>query len=129
MPDHVKNLALGRIAIGAASWAAPNLVARSMFLKPETQQALSYRLFGVRDFALGLATLDSTPEHRKWALQLGILCDVGDALAAVQGNREGSLPTPTAAITGVLASGAVGIGLLGLLGARKAAKAAVEASD
>jgi hypothetical protein len=124
MPDHTRNLALGRIAVGVASWAAPSLVARTMFLDPEKQQALAFRLFGVRDLALGLATLDGTPPHRARALQLGILCDLGDALAAVQGARDGSLPTPAAVITGVAATGAIGIGLLGLVAARGAAKQA-----
>jgi hypothetical protein len=126
MPDHGRNLAAGRIVVGAASWAAPDLAAKLIGLKPEPQGAYAWRLFGIRDLTIGLAQIAGAPEHRKRAFQMGILCDLGDTLAALQGKREGTLPTVTAAVGGAVAAGAVGAGFLAIQGLKVAAKAAAE---
>ena len=59
-------IAIGRIAVGAGAWLAPNLSGRLFGLDPEGNPQASYlgRLFGARDVALGAGVLRS-PRKQK----------------------------------------------------------------
>ena len=56
--DNVDSLAIGRIVIGAASWAAP-VTSFRLFKLHDGSQHHPYlaRMFGAREIALGAATL------------------------------------------------------------------------
>jgi hypothetical protein len=100
--DNVTSLSLGRIVIGAAAYAAPELSLRAMMLDHTHHETpLFVRLFGVRDLALGVATLLAKPQHRRAWLAVGMLVDAGDAGAGYLALRSGALkPAGGVALTG-----------------------------
>ncbi len=109
MSKSVQQLAIGRIVIGVSSWFAPRLSGRLFGLDAVANPQAPYlaRLFGVRDIALGVGALQSSGAAQKQWLQLGVLCDVADALAGVAAKRDGSLRTGSALlVTGVAVAAA-----------------------
>ena len=99
----VRQISIMRIAIGVSSWLFPRLAGRLFGLDTAGNPQAPYlaRLFGVRDIAFGIGALQSSGAARKQWLQLGMACDVADALAGIAGKRDGSLP----AVTSVLVTG------------------------
>jgi hypothetical protein len=122
MNDQVSMLSIGRILIGLGAWLMPGLGGRLFGLDPERNPQASFlsRLFGIRDFALGLGTLTASGATRRALLRLGVICDTADAAAAVIAKREGTLPRWAAATSGVLALSAVGIGAASLVAGESA---------
>jgi hypothetical protein len=114
--DPVRDLAVLRIAVGAGAWLTPNLAAKAFGMDPEGNPQASYmgRLFGIRDVALAAGTLNSTGEARNLWLRLGLVCDAGDALAAVIAGRNGTLPKASAALVFAPAIAAVAAGAIAL---------------
>ena len=104
--DNVTSLSLGRIVIGAAAYAAPELSLRAMMLDHTHRESpLFVRLFGVRDLAIGVATLLAKPQHRRAMLAIGMLVDAGDAGAGYLALRSGALkPAVGIAVTAAGAS-------------------------
>lgn len=74
-------LALFRIVLGAASWAAPRPLA-GMYGMPAKRMTpeLEYmtRVFGIRAVALGVGYLASSGEARRLWHRLWLLCDAAD---------------------------------------------------
>jgi hypothetical protein len=104
-----------RFTTGAAAWLAPNKTARLLGLGSKHQQPFTAQLFGSRELTLALAITDSaSPQLRHRALQLGLLVDALDVIAAVGGIRRGTLPTRAAVLTGGGAALFAGLGLAGL---------------
>lgn len=104
-----------RIGIGALAWVRPDLAARLFRLpEPRDEAAYLWRLFGVRDVAIGVATVTAEgPRREQWA-RVGLACDVADGAAAAIGVRRGDLPRAgTAALVAVPAA-AVGFGIWAL---------------
>src|SRR4051794_2970905 len=112
----IRNLAMLRLAIGVGAWVAPNLAGRLFGLDPAANPQAPYlaRLFGIRDVALALGTLQSAGEARRQWLQLGVACDAADAAAAVLGGRSGYLSAATAVLGGGTAAVATGMGVQAL---------------
>ena len=63
-----------------------------------------------------VGTLQSSGDAQRQWLQLGVVCDVADTLAAVAGKREGYLPLPTAVMVGAPAIAATAMGVMALQG-------------
>jgi hypothetical protein len=107
--DTTTSLSLARIALGAAAYAAPELSLKAMMLDHRNPQTpLFVRLFGVRDLAIGVATMVAPPEQKRALLGLGMLVDAGDAAAGVLALRSGAVkPAVGMAITGAGASAAL----------------------
>ena len=114
----VKQLAILRVGVGGASWFTPNLAGRAFGLDPKANLQAPYiaRLFGVRDAAIGVGTLQAQGEARKQWLQIGIACDLADAAAALIAGRRGYLPGYAATSTTLLALGAAALGAAALSG-------------
>jgi hypothetical protein len=114
--DPASLLSSGRVAIGAGAWAAPGISGRALGLTPEANRQAEYlgRLFGARDVAIGIGTSMARGGARRSWLQLGILVDGMDAAAAALAARNGSLPKHAAVMSGVLALGAVALGVAAL---------------
>jgi hypothetical protein len=87
----VRNIALMRIAIGVVSYLAPNLGGKLFGLDVDGNPQAPYlaRLFGIRDVAFGVGTLQSSGAAQKQILQLGMACDIADVGAALLGRRAG----------------------------------------
>lgn len=93
----VAQLALGRIAIGSIAVARPEAAVRFLKLDAGGPGAPVYltRLAGVRDLALGVATLMAPKGARKALLGLGIAVDGSDAYAGYEAMRTGVVPQTT----------------------------------
>ncbi|MBV9195652.1 MAG: hypothetical protein JO168_16040 [Solirubrobacterales bacterium] len=106
----------GRGAIGAGAWILPRVAGRLFGVDAERNPQLPFvvRLFAVRDLALaaGLA-LSGRGGRRAW-LQMGILSDGADALAALLAARAGMLSTPATMAVSASALGGVGLGAAAL---------------
>src|SRR5437763_8434561 len=112
--DNATSLSLARIAIGAAAYAAPELSLKAMLLDHTSRQTPVFvRLFGVRDLAIGAATLLAKPQHKKALLGLGMLVDAGDAGAGFLAFRSGAVKPAVG--MGLTAAGALAV-LAGLAG-------------
>jgi hypothetical protein len=91
-----------RLAIGTGAWIAPRLAGRVFGLDPAANPQLPYvgRLFGVRDVALAVGVQVTEGESRRLWLQLGLACDLADAVAGLVAGRNGSLsPLATVLVT------------------------------
>lgn len=109
-------LSLGRILVGLVSFLRPDLAARLMGqdLARNPEMALSVRLFGSRDLALGAATLLAKGTARRNLIAAGIAVDAADAGAAGLGLSEKSVkPVPAVLLAGA-ALIAVGQGFVAL---------------
>lgn len=114
MPTPVQQLAYGRIVIGAVSWLAPAFAGKLFGISPVDEAKMPSRLFGARDVALGVGALTTAGETQAKLVQLGVLCDVLDAGAAVIGKKEGALSTRSAVMLGAAAVSAVAAGATAL---------------
>ncbi|MFL5822404.1 MAG: hypothetical protein ACJ764_03070 [Solirubrobacteraceae bacterium] len=112
----VKALTRVRAAIGAGAWLAPRLSGRLFGLDPEANPQLPYlgRLFGVRDAALAVGLGSSNGTQRAQWLQLGLACDLADAMAGVLAGRRGQLPPRSAVLVTGTALFAAGLGVAAL---------------
>lgn len=97
----VTSLALGRIAVGVASLAKPDLVATSMGQAPSP---LLTQWFGSREIALGALTLVASGSARRNLVLVGIAVDGADAATAYAGVAAGQIPKQ------------LGLGLVGVAG-------------
>lgn len=115
-------LSLGRIAVGAASIAKPDLVAKRMVGQAEDPPVLT-QWFGNREIALGLVTLLARGGNRRTLVLAGIAVDAADAGTAYTAMQNGSLQKKLAMPAIAVAAVAVLSGLFGLRG-KKNKKAA-----
>ena len=111
--NSVTLLSLGRIAIGVASIARPDLVAKQMVGQAEDPPVLT-QWFGNREIALGLLTLLARDGNRRTLVLAGMAVDAADAGTAYSTMQNGSLPKKLAVPTIAVAGGALVSGLLGL---------------
>lgn len=82
----------GRIALGAGLWAAPRLASRA-WLKDSASTRVALRGLGVRDVALGIATLKAEGENQdtyRTLLALGVIADLTDCLATANQKNPSS---------------------------------------
>jgi hypothetical protein len=124
MNGGITNALIGvRSAIGVGAWAAPRFSGRLFGLDPEANPQAAYlgRLFGVRDavLAVGLAT-NSGRQRAQW-LQLGVVCDLADALAGVLAGRRGELPPQATVMVTATALVAAALGIAALQGLERSA--------
>lgn len=114
--DPVTGLSLGRIAVGAVSFAKPD-VAAGLFgldLANNPQSPYIARLFGSREIAIGVLTLVSRGTTRRNLVLAGIGIDLADAVTGVLGIQDKSVPVRTGAMLVAPAVGAVLSGIAGL---------------
>ncbi|OBC01373.1 hypothetical protein [Mycobacterium sp. 852002-40037_SCH5390672] len=109
-----------RFATGLAAWAAPAKAARLFGLATATQQPFITQLFGSRELTLALAVTDASPRLRTRALQLGLLTDALDIIAALRGIQRQTLPPTGAIVTGGGAALFLGLGLAALANQKRA---------
>jgi hypothetical protein len=93
------SLAAMRIGIGALAWTRPDTAARLFgFSGTDGQSRYLWRLFGVRDVLVGLATVTSSgPRRHTWA-RVGLACDVADGVAGALGRAAAMVGVPAAAV-------------------------------
>lgn len=121
MMNTVTGLALGRIAVGIASLAKPDLVGPSM--GQGTSAPLLTQWFGSREIALGALTLVSSGGARRNLVLVGMAVDAADAATTYAAVEAKLLDKKLG--TGLMAV-AVGAVFSGLLGLRVKKKKSVE---
>ncbi|RAU99979.1 hypothetical protein DQP58_02050 [Mycobacterium colombiense] len=109
-----------RFATGVTAWAVPVKAARLFGLAGAEQQPFTTQLFGSRELTLALAVTDASPRLRTRALQLGLLTDALDVIAALRGIQRQTLPPAGALITGGGAALFLGLGLAALANQNRA---------
>ena len=119
-------LSLGRIAVGVASIAKPDLVAKQMTGSVDGPPVLT-QWFGNREIALGLVTLLARGGHRRTLVLAGIAVDAADAGTAYPAMNTGALEKRLATPAIAVALVAVLAGLLGMGGGRKKTKKPAQA--
>ena len=112
----VIGLSLGRIAVGAISFAQPAMAAKMLGLDVDTFPQAPYwaRLFGSRELALGAVTLLARGKTRRNLVLAGIGVDLADAATGVLGVQDKSVNRRTGAMLIAPAIGAVLAGFGGL---------------
>jgi hypothetical protein len=109
-----------RFATGVAAWLAPDKTARLLGLGSDHQQPFTTQLFGSRELTLALAITDpASPQLRTRALQLGLLADTLDIIAALRGIRRHTLSPAGAILAGGGAALFGGLGLAALAAQRR----------
>jgi hypothetical protein len=112
----VIGLSLGRIAVGAVSFAQPAVAAKMFGLDIDNNPQGPYlaRLFGSREIAIGAATLLARGTTRRNLALAGIGVDLADAATGVLGVQDKSVSPRTGAMLIAPAVGAVLAGISGL---------------
>jgi hypothetical protein len=104
-----------RLATGVSAWVVPDKTARLFGLGSGHQQPFTTQLFGSRELTLALAITDTaSPQLRSRALQLGLLADALDVIAALRGIRRGTLSPTGAIVAGGGAALFAGLGVAAL---------------
>lgn len=92
----LRGLAIGRIVLGVASLAAPNLLAKASRVPATPELTYMTRIFGVRAIALGLGYLTSpTSERFRWQ-RLALMVDITDTAHGAAHLVRGDLPRVSA---------------------------------
>ena len=91
MMNPVTLLSLGRIAVGVAAVAKPELVAKQMTGQAEDPPVLT-QWFGNREIALGVVTLLARGSGRGTLVLAGVAVDAADAGTAYAAMQNGTLP-------------------------------------
>ncbi|OBI24179.1 hypothetical protein A5709_07120 [Mycobacterium sp. E1386] len=106
-----------RFVTGVSAWLAPKKTAALIGLGADRQQPLTTQLFGSRELTLAIAIMDTaSPRLRTRALQLGLLVDTLDVVAAVNGMRRQTLSPAGAIACGGGAALFAGLGVAALTG-------------
>jgi hypothetical protein len=114
-------IALGRLAFGLGLMTSPAVAARAYLGGEAKRPSVRFlnRIFGGRDFALGVVLLQALREGRSdavnRALLLGAGCDAWDAVAAV---RSREIPIWSRIVVAVLGSTFAGLGVAAALAPR-----------
>ena len=101
------------MAVGALSWAAPDLSARVFGIDRRTDPIVT-ELFGARDFALGLLTATTDGATRQQVLRVGVAIDVADTVASLRQIRAGEMSTQSVLLVAAGAALFAGIGAAAL---------------
>lgn len=111
----VTGLALGRIVIGIAAVASPDLTMKLFRLDVARNAQLPYmsRMFGSREIALGAITLAAKGPARRKLVALGVVVDGADAVAGFEAMRSGSVSQSVGVGLTVPAVGAAIAGVIG----------------
>ena len=110
-----------RFVTGVGAWLAPDKTARLLGLGSDHQQPFTTQLFGSRELTLAVAIMDSaSPQLRTRALQLGLLADALDIIAALRGIRRHTLSPAGAILAGGGAALFASLGVTALAVQRRA---------
>lgn len=111
----IRTFAALRFTTGIAAWLAPNTTGRLIGLSAGRDQPLTTQLFGSRELTLAVAITDTaSPRLQTRALQLGLLTDLMDVIAAARGVRARTLSATGAIVAGGGAALFAGLGVAAL---------------
>jgi hypothetical protein len=108
-------MAIGRIALGAASLIAPGALARTFGTRSSPELDYLTRVFGARAIALGTAYLLGDARERARLQRLCVAVDVSDTVAGISELVKGSGGSRRSLATSVIITGpyaAIGVARL-----------------
>jgi hypothetical protein len=108
--ETLRPLAAIRFAVGIGALVAPGTTGRLFGLPDAPEANYTARLFGVRDIALAVGTLQATGEAQRQWTQLGVACDVVDIGSALLARREGTFGLVSTVLTAGTAATAAALG-------------------
>ena len=113
-------MSMSRAEVGVGCAVAPNAFMKPFGADLENNPQTIYfaRMFGIRDVALAVGALTSTGTARRMWLQIGIVCDAVDAVAAVIAARDGGFSTTSAVVGTALPLLGIGFGVASIMGNR-----------
>lgn len=111
----LRGLAIGRIVLGIASLAAPNLLAKAGRVPATPELTYMTRIFGIRAMALGLGYLTSAASERFRWQRLALMVDITDTTHGALHLVRGDLPRATAAAMVALTGGYMSVGATRLI--------------
>ena len=92
----LRGMAVGRIALGAASLALPQALARGLGVPAAGTLTYMTRIYGARAIALGAGYLTAPPAERPRWQRLSLLVDASDTLTGLRQLRRRDTPTRAA---------------------------------
>ncbi len=111
----LRGLAIGRIVLGIASLAVPNLLAKAGRVPAAPELTYMTRIFGIRAMALGLGYLTSAASERFRWQRLALMVDITDTTHGALHLVRGDLPRATAAAMVALTGGYMSVGATRLI--------------
>lgn len=111
----LRGLAIGRIVLGIASLAAPNLLAKAGRVPAAPELTYMTRIFGILAMALGLGYLTSAASERFRWQRLALMVDITDTTHGALHLVRGDLPRATAAAMVALTGGYMSVGATRLI--------------
>ncbi|CPV61516.1 Aspartate carbamoyl transferase [Mycobacteroides abscessus subsp. massiliense] len=111
----LRGLAIGRIVLGIASLAAPNLLAKAGRVPAAPELTYMTRIFGIRAMALGLGYLTSAASERFRWQRLALMVDITDTTHGALHLVRGDLPRATVAAMVALTGGYMSVGATRLI--------------
>jgi hypothetical protein len=101
----LRGLAFGRIALGTASLALPEALARGLGVADSPPLSYMTRIFGARAIALGAGYLTAPAGERQRWQRLALLVDASDTVTGLRQLRRREVPTGAAlALAGLTGS-------------------------
>lgn len=94
----LRSLAWGRIALGAASLAAPHALTRLLGGRATAETTYLTRVYGARALALGTTYLRATPAQQRTWHRIGLAIDTSDTVAGLLAVRGGAPARPAAGV-------------------------------
>ncbi|KAA1429384.1 hypothetical protein [Nocardioides antri] len=111
----LQGLAVGRIALGAGSVAAPRSLVRAFGVRDSPEACYLTSVFGGRAIALGAAYLMAAPTERRRLQRLCLGVDMSDTIAGIGALARGEQPRRAFAAMVVLTGTYAAIGAARLL--------------
>ena len=110
-------MSMTRAEVGVGCAVAPNAFMKPFGVDLENNPQTIYfaRMFGIRDLALAVGALTSTGTARRVWLQIGIVCDAVDAVAAFIAARDGGFSTPSTIVGTGLPLLGIGFGVASMM--------------
>ena len=118
----LRGMAAGRIALGAASLAAPGALARALGVQQTPELDYMTRIFGARAVALGLGYLTTPEAERPRWQRLSLMVDITDTAHGAAHLVRGDLPRPAAVAMVALTGGYMTVGATRLVRDVRAAR-------
>ncbi|PXX71733.1 hypothetical protein DFR70_1011167 [Nocardia tenerifensis] len=110
----LRGLALGRIALGAASIAVPRALMSAFGIRATPELTYLTRIFGARAIALGLGYLTAPIHERPRWQRIALMVDIIDTTHGAAHVARGDVPRATAVALTAFTGGYMAVGAIRL---------------
>lgn len=114
-PTTLTWLAAGRVALAAASLAAPGALARLAGARSTPEQRYLTRVYGIRALAIGAGFLTAGARERARWHRFGVMIDISDTVTGLAHAARGDVPRRASALLVAVTGGYAVLGVAELL--------------